>query len=43
MFTGNRNVAAVFEWVIALTFTFYVLTFFVELVAGQQKHAGAYQ
>ena len=32
MFTKQQNVAAVFEWVIALIFTFYVLTFFVDLL-----------
>ena len=32
MFTSKQNVAAVFEWVIALFFTFYVLTFLVDLL-----------
>ena len=32
MFTKQQNVAAVFEWVIAFIFTFYVLTFFVDLL-----------
>jgi len=31
-FKGNKNVAAVFEWIIALVFTFYVLTFFMDLL-----------
>lgn len=29
---GKRNVAAVFEWIISLVFTFYVLTFFIDLL-----------
>ncbi|KAL9125825.1 MAG: hypothetical protein Q9217_005033 [Psora testacea] len=31
-FNSRQNVGAVFEWVIALIFTFYVLTFFVDLL-----------
>lgn len=30
-FKKNKNVGAVFEWIIALIFTFYVLTFFIDL------------
>ncbi|KAL8954062.1 MAG: hypothetical protein Q9222_000119 [Ikaeria aurantiellina] len=36
-FTTNRNIAAVFEWVIALIFTFYVLTFFVDLLPASRN------
>lgn len=36
-FSGNKNVGAVFEWIIALVFAFYVFTFFVDLVpAGRE-------
>ncbi|KAL8831370.1 MAG: hypothetical protein Q9191_000896 [Dirinaria sp. TL-2023a] len=31
-FKNQSNIAAVFEWVIALIFTFYVLTFFIDLL-----------
>ena len=31
-FKNKPNVAAVFEWIIALVFTFYVLTFFIDLL-----------
>ncbi|KAK5993187.1 Protein sfk1-like protein [Cladobotryum mycophilum] len=31
-FTHNRNVAAVFEWVIAFIFTFYALSFIIDLL-----------
>ncbi|KAG7007062.1 hypothetical protein G7Y79_00011g029600 [Physcia stellaris] len=31
-FTKHQNVAAIFEWVIALIFTCYVLTYFVDLL-----------
>jgi len=31
-FTHNRNVAAVFEWIVALVFTFYVLSFLLDLL-----------
>ncbi|KAL8695515.1 MAG: hypothetical protein Q9218_000093 [Villophora microphyllina] len=36
--TGRKNIAAVFEWVIALIFTFYVLTFFVDLLPASRNH-----
>jgi len=36
-FSGNKTVAAVFGWIIALVFAFYVFTFFVDLVpAGRE-------
>ena len=41
-FNKRQNVAGVFEWVIALVFTFYVLTFFVDLLPAarsKQEHA----
>lgn len=31
-FTKHQNVAAIFEWVIALIFTCYVLTYFIDLL-----------
>lgn len=31
-FTHNRNVAAVFEWIVALVFTFYILSFLLDLL-----------
>ncbi|KAK4947792.1 hypothetical protein LTR10_013300 [Elasticomyces elasticus] len=31
-YTGKPNVAAVFEWVVALVFTFYVLSFLLDLL-----------
>ncbi|KAL9587368.1 MAG: hypothetical protein Q9212_000295 [Teloschistes hypoglaucus] len=36
--TGHKNIAAVFEWIIALIFTFYVLTFFVDLLPASRSH-----
>lgn len=36
-FSSKQNVAAVFEWVIALIFTFYVLTFFVDLLPAARN------
>ncbi|KAL8764426.1 MAG: hypothetical protein Q9184_000131 [Pyrenodesmia sp. 2 TL-2023] len=38
---GNKNIPAVFEWVIALIFTFYVLTFFVDLLPASRNHQKA--
>ncbi|KAL8634105.1 hypothetical protein Q9189_000024 [Teloschistes chrysophthalmus] len=35
---GHKNIAAVFEWIIALIFTFYVLTFFVDLLPASRSH-----
>ncbi|KAI4191667.1 MAG: hypothetical protein LQ346_004665 [Caloplaca aetnensis] len=35
---GNKNVAAIFEWVIAIIFTFYVFTFFVDLLPASRDH-----
>lgn len=32
MFTGHTNIAAVFEWIIAFIFTFYVLSFVIDLL-----------
>ncbi|KAI9704288.1 MAG: hypothetical protein M1836_007149 [Candelina mexicana] len=32
MFTKHQNVAAVLEWVVSFIFTFYVLTFFIDLL-----------
>lgn len=37
-FTTHRSIAAVFEWIIAVIFTFYVLTFFVDLLPASQNH-----
>ena len=37
-FTTHKSIAAVFEWVIALIFTFYVLTFVVDLLPASQDH-----
>ncbi|KAI4103685.1 MAG: hypothetical protein L6R37_003691 [Teloschistes peruensis] len=34
---GHKNIAAVFEWIIALIFTFYVLTFFVDLLPASRN------
>ncbi|KAI4133488.1 MAG: hypothetical protein LQ338_000224 [Usnochroma carphineum] len=34
----HQNIAAVFEWVIALIFTFYVLTLFVDLLPASRDH-----
>ncbi|KAK4698047.1 hypothetical protein P7C71_g105, partial [Lecanoromycetidae sp. Uapishka_2] len=36
-FDKEENVAAVFEWTIALIFTFYVLTFFVDLLPAARS------
>ena len=44
MFDSQQNVAAVFEWIIAFVFTFYVLTFFVDLLPATrstQEHSNA--
>jgi hypothetical protein len=35
-FTSQRNVAAVFEWIVAFTFTFYVLSFLLDLLPSVQ-------
>ncbi|KAF6227278.1 hypothetical protein HO133_008721 [Letharia lupina] len=43
-FDGEQNVAAIFEWIIAFVFTFYVLTFFVDLLPAArstQEHSNA--
>lgn len=43
-FDGRQNVAAIFEWIIAFIFTFYVLTFFVDLLPAArstQEHSNA--
>ncbi|KAI4263115.1 MAG: hypothetical protein L6R42_001724 [Xanthoria sp. 1 TBL-2021] len=37
-FTSHKNIAAVLEWTIALIFTFYVLTFFVDLLPASRNH-----
>ncbi|KAL9099580.1 MAG: hypothetical protein Q9187_009477, partial [Circinaria calcarea] len=47
-FRGNPNAAAVLEWVIALIFTFWVLSFFIDLLPAMRtkyngKSAGAPQ
>ena len=36
-FSSKQNVAAVFEWVVALIFTFYVMTFFVDLLPAARN------
>ncbi|KAL8874481.1 MAG: hypothetical protein Q9174_000174 [Haloplaca sp. 1 TL-2023] len=36
-FTSNKDIGAVFEWVIALIFDFYVLTFFVDLLPASRN------
>lgn len=36
-FDKQENVGAVFEWIIALVFTFYVLTFFVDLLPAARS------
>ena len=36
-FTNRQNIAAVFEWIIAFVFTFYVLTFFVDLLPAARS------
>ena len=38
MFGGNKNVAAVFEWIVALFFTFYILTYFMDLLPASRSH-----
>ncbi|KAL6716343.1 hypothetical protein ACLMJK_005909 [Lecanora helva] len=43
-FDDKQNVAAVFEWIIAFVFTFYVLTFFMDLLPASrsaQEHTSA--
>jgi hypothetical protein len=35
-FTNQTNVAAVFEWIVAFTFTFYVLSFLLDLLPSVQ-------
>lgn len=40
-FNKEQNVAGVFEWIVALFFTFYVLTFFIDLLPAarsKQEH-----
>ena len=39
-YTHNRNVAAIFEWIVAFVFTFYVLSFVVDLLPSvrTKKH-----
>ncbi|KAL8807502.1 MAG: hypothetical protein Q9182_000667 [Xanthomendoza sp. 2 TL-2023] len=37
-FTSNKSIAAVFEWIIALIFTFYVVTFCVDLLPASRDH-----
>ncbi|KAL9098904.1 MAG: hypothetical protein Q9163_005514 [Psora crenata] len=36
-YTSRQNLGAVFEWVIALVFTFYILTFFVDLLPATRS------
>ena len=36
-FNGRQNVGAIFEWIIAFVFTFYVLTFFVDLLPAARS------
>lgn len=36
-FGGSENVAAVFEWIVAFVFTFYVLTFFLDLLPAARS------
>jgi len=37
--THNKNIAAVFEWIIAVVFTFYILSFVIDLLPSvQTKH-----
>ncbi|KAM0802820.1 Frag1/DRAM/Sfk1 family-domain-containing protein [Usnea florida] len=43
-FNSKQNVAAVFEWIVAFVFTFYVLTFFIDLLPAArstQEHSNA--
>ncbi|KAL8713492.1 MAG: hypothetical protein Q9220_002354 [cf. Caloplaca sp. 1 TL-2023] len=35
-FSKHKNIGAIFEWIIALIFTFYVLTFFVDLLPASR-------
>jgi hypothetical protein len=35
-FTHKRNIGAVFEWIVAFTFTFYVLSFLLDLLPSVQ-------
>lgn len=38
-FTSKQNVAAVFEWIVALVFTFYILSFLLDLLPSvRTKH-----
>ncbi|KAL9138678.1 MAG: hypothetical protein Q9175_000114 [Cornicularia normoerica] len=44
MFDHQQNTGAIFEWIIAFVFTFYVLTFFVDLLPAarsSQEHSNA--
>ena len=44
MFRSNQNAGAVFEWVISFVFTFYILTFFIDLLPASrsaQEHTSA--
>ena len=36
-FRSQKNIAAVFEWIIALIFAFYVLTFFIDLLPASRS------
>ncbi|KAL8849257.1 MAG: hypothetical protein Q9221_005727 [Calogaya cf. arnoldii] len=36
-YTSNKDVAAVLEWIIALIFSFYVLTFFIDLLPASRS------
>ena len=43
-FDSKKNIAAVFEWIVAFVFTFYVLTFFIDLLPAArstQEHSNA--
>lgn len=44
-FTHNNNVAAVFEWVIAFIFTFYVASFIIDLKPAiyTKSHAARFE
>lgn len=35
---SQRNVAAVFEWIVALVFTFYILSFLLDLLPSVRSH-----
>ncbi|KAI9724378.1 MAG: hypothetical protein M1812_000446 [Candelaria pacifica] len=39
-FTKHQNVAAVLEWIVAFIFTFYVLTFFIDLFPALRMKQG---